>query len=253
MPCPPPLSCWSLNHLLPPEQMPGLPTDLSLHSQGGPEGAPDRCQVQRESQASGDSRELHTKGSRVTGEKQGQMGPASPCQQGSLRSALSRLGPPALVPLARPTLGPNPAVPADAVLSAWDALSASSRLPQSLRQMIAEPVIYVCGHSTPQFVRQFSHSLPPECLRVTSCREYHSSNWTHEVQRGQEIGQGLHSSKAWETEVRFWNLHSPRPVRWPFKEGLVPSKYLSRNRITVNEADQWCSYCSHFSSRMFSC
>lgn len=47
--------------------------------QGGPEGAPDRCQVQRESQAIGDSRELCTKGSKVTGEKQGQMGPASQC------------------------------------------------------------------------------------------------------------------------------------------------------------------------------
>lgn len=108
MPCPPSLSCWSQNHLLPPEQMPELPTDLSLRSQGGPEGAPDRCQVQRESQASGDSRELHTKGSRVTGEKQGQMGPASPCQQGSLRSA--PLGPLALMPLARLTLGPDPAL-----------------------------------------------------------------------------------------------------------------------------------------------
>lgn len=67
------------------EQMSGLPTDLSLRSQDRPEGAPDRCQVQRESQESSDSQKLSTKGPRVTGEKQGQMGPASPCQQGSLR------------------------------------------------------------------------------------------------------------------------------------------------------------------------
>lgn len=53
------------------------------------------------------------------------MGPASPCQQGSLRSA--RPGPSALMPLSGPTLGPDAALlqmlsPADVVPSAQDAL-----------------------------------------------------------------------------------------------------------------------------------
>ena len=103
---PSPTQLLDQNHLLPLEQMPGLPTDLSHRT--GQREPPDRCQVQRGSQASGDGRELHTKGPRVTGEKQSQMGPASPCQQGSLRSA--RPGLSALMPLARPTLGPDPSL-----------------------------------------------------------------------------------------------------------------------------------------------
>lgn len=85
------------NHLLSLEQMPGLPTDLSLHSRGRLKGAPDRCLVQRESRGCIDSQELSTKGPRVTEEKQGQMGPASPCQQCSLRS--DQLGLSAFLPL----------------------------------------------------------------------------------------------------------------------------------------------------------
>lgn len=97
------------NHLLSLEQMPGLPTDLSLHSWGRLKGAPDRCLVQRESRGCIDSQELSTKGPRVTEEKQGQMGPASPCQQCSLRS--DQLGLSAFLPLARSTQGScSPAV-----------------------------------------------------------------------------------------------------------------------------------------------
>lgn len=125
----------SPTQLLEPESSPAPPTDARVANRseprGGPEGAPDRCQVQRGSQASGDSQELHTKGSRVTGEKQGQMGPASPCQQGSLRSA--RPGPSALMPLARPTLGPDPALlqMLSPPLCPEYTVSASSHPPQS--------------------------------------------------------------------------------------------------------------------------
>lgn len=168
MSSPPPLSCWSRNHLLPPEQMPGLPTDLSLLSQGGPEGAPDRCQVQRESQASGDSQELRTKGSRVTGEKQGQMGPASPPAS---KAASDQLGLGCLLScLWQGHTGARPSSPADAVPSTRDALCLLHlTFPQSPWQIIAELAFFLwfllrlchfCGHSTPQFVRQFSHSLP---------------------------------------------------------------------------------------------